>query len=631
MKIYRSEFGDTSFRTYYITEVEDAKKALAKINTGNLIGLDIETSKLPAYKEHPQAGLCPKLSKIRLVQMYDGTSVYVFDLLHIPLSTLKDVLKNSRFVAHNAIFELGFFIHNGFPNLNIGCSMLLSQLLEGAEYSPHEPEEIPGQEEDDDKEQTGMSRYKRRGHNLDAVMQRLLGVKVDKYQQTSDWSKKELSADQITYAALDAVLTHRIAKIMVTSLIKYKMEKVYKLLKDMQHVIAVMQLEGLPVDWKYHEKLIAGWNKKSNEALYNCQPFFGTVNMQSSKQMGEWLPKYLKDDPISLAAWPRTKSGAYAFGKSVIGTMSHLPAIAALLDFKKYAKLIDTYGDSLTEKIHPVTTRLHTSYTLGETRTGRLSSRNPNCQNYPRDKDFRDMFCAETDHVLVVSDFSQIELRLQAEFSKDPVMCETYKNGEDIYCTMATSMYGRKITKQNKVERFVGKTVMLALGYGMGPNKLALYAANAGINQPAEFWQKAHKTYHTTFRTYSLWCDKMRERAKKLGYIDTLMGKRRRLAEDDTYTRAPNTVIQGSAAELMMLAMLICHKRIQEQKINGSIVATVHDEILLHVHKKHAEQSKTILEESMNDAMKEMFPHAASLHVADAAYGSRWGEVKAEL
>ena len=459
MKIFKSTFHDITFRTYYITEKEDAVKALGKIDVKNLIGLDIETSKTC---DHPQAGLCPRMSNIRLIQMYDGgSSVYVFDMLYLSLTLLKDILKKGRFVAHNGIFEIQHFTHKGFPNLNIGCSMLLSQLLEGAEYSPHEPENIPGME-DEDEEHTGMSRYKRRGHNLDAVTQRLLGVKVDKYQQTADWGKKELSADQITYAALDAVLTHRIAKIMVTDLIKHKMEKVYKLLKDMQHVIAVMQLEGLPVDWKYHEKLIEGWNKKSNEALYNCQPFFGAVNMQSSKQMGEWLPRYLKDDPVTLASWPRTKSGAYAFGKSVIGTMSHLPAIGALLTYKKYAKLIETYGESITEKMHPITKRLHTSYTLGETRTGRLSSRKPNCQNYPRDKDFRDMFCAEEDHVLVVSDFSQIELRLQAEFSKDPVMCETYKNKEDIYCTMATSMYGRKITKQNKTERFVGKTVMLA-------------------------------------------------------------------------------------------------------------------------------------------------------------------------
>lgn len=628
MKIYKNKFADFEYKTLYITDKKEAQKLISKLPFDCLYGLDIETAKLTKWKEHPQAGLCPLLSKIRLLQVYHpGGNVYVFDLFHIPLAVLKTFLQKGRFVAHNGVFEIKHLTHAGLPNLNIGCSMLLSQLVDGAEHSPFEIP-LPTDEEEDDEDKDGLAQYRRRGHNLDAVIQRLLGYKVQKAMQVSDWGKKNLDTEQITYAGLDAVLTYKAAKILAAKILNYKMTKAYQLLKDMQHVVANMELKGLPVDWNYHKELISKWTKKSEEALTACKPFFGNTNMRSGKQMSEWLKKYLKDDEMELAIWPKTKKGAYAFSRTAIGSFTHLPAIAALLEYKKWAKLIDTYGESLIEKKHPLTGRLHTSYTIGETRTGRLSSRNPNCQNYPRDPEFRNMFMAEKDHVLVVSDFSQIELRLQAEFSKDPVMLKCYRDREDIYCTMATSLYNRPITKKDKDERFVGKTTMLALGYGMGPTKFQMYAANAGVKKPAAFFGKAHKTYHGMFRTYSLWCDKMRDRTAKLGYIETLMGKRRKLTDTELYTRAPNTVIQGSAAELMMKAMLICHEKI---KGVGEIVATVHDEILIHVHKKHAETAKTVLADAMNNAMLTMFPKAVSHEVAEAAFAPRWGEAKAEL
>lgn len=625
MRTFKNSFNGTSFKTLYITTEKEAEVAILGLDPKILMGLDIETAKIDKYKEHPQAGLCPHLSRIRLLQIYDPAGiVYVFDLFYVPLETLSHILKKGRFVAHFATFEILHLTHSGFPNLDIGCSMLLSQLIDGAEHSPFEPPD-----EDDEDPPTGMSVYRKRtSHSLAGVTKRLFKVDIAKTQQVSDWAADTLSTEQITYAALDAVLTYKIAMVLAPKLIEYKMQRIYKLLKDMQHVVAAMQLEGLPVDWKYHAKLIKGWEKDATTAEKKCLPFFGETNMRSGPQMGVWLKEYLKDDLITLANWPRTKKGAYAFGKTVITSYKHLPPIEALLEYKKSAKLLDTYGESLIEKRHPITQRLHTSYTLGETRTGRMSSREPNVQNFPRDKNFRNMFCAPNDYVLVVSDFSQIELRLQAEFSKDPVMQKVYKNKEDIYCTMASVMYGRSITKKDKDERFVGKTVCLALGYGMGKIKLEQYALNAGIVRPFSFWEKAWGDYYALFNVYVKWCDKIRRRTEKLGYIETLLGKRRKLEEDELYTKAPNTVIQGSAFELMAIAMLICQKNITD---TIRTVATVHDELALLCHKKDAGKAKNVLANAMNQSMKEMFPNAASLEVADAAYGVRWGDIKAEL
>lgn len=640
MRTYKNKFKDWEFRTSYITSDKEAAIIVKTLEDKILYGLDIETGKKHLWKDNKQAGLDPHLSFIRLLQIYDGRDqVYVFDMNHVKLSTLDNFLKTNRFVAHNAVFEIMHLTQSGLPNLNIGCSMLMSQMIEGAEHSPYEATLLPTEEEEDDEDQDGLAAYKRTGHSLDALIQRLFGVKVAKTEQMSDWGAKELRPEQIVYAGLDAVLTYKAAIVLAESIKKHKMQKAYTLLKDMQHVVAVMQLEGIPVDWDYHRDLMYGWQQKSDDALELCSPHFGEVNMRSGKQMCKWLLDYVANNyskiegDTLLTNWPKTTKGAYAFGKSAISDMKHIPPIAALLNYKKYAKLIDTYGESLIEKKHPITGRLHTSYTLGMTTTGRMSSRSPNVQNFPRDDVFRNMFRAEKGMSLVVSDFSQIELRLQAEFSKDPAMSRVYREGGDVYSTLASNYFGKDISKLPKAEykekRMFGKVVMLALGYGMGAGKLETYAANGyGLHKSPEEWQRAHKTYHSTFSVYSAWCKQIRTRAEKLGYIETLLGKRRKLSDNEMYTCAPNTVIQGTAAELMMKAMLICQKKVGSY---AKLVATVHDEILIHVEQQFALQAQKDLADSMNEAMRVMFPRAVSHEVAEAAIGNRWGEAKGGL
>lgn len=644
MKIFKNTFHDWSFTTYYIDDVATATKVAEKLPRDKLLGLDIETAKLDQYtiekkdklgqyiglEPHPMAGLCPLLSRIRLLQIYNGEDkVYVFDLFYISLPWLKNLLSTGRFVAHNAVFEISHLTHAGVPNVNAGCSMLLSQLVNGAEHSPFEPSE----DDEDDTDQTGLAIYGRVSHSLDAVIQRLFGVKVDKQKQVSDWGKLELETEQITYAALDAVLTYKAAKALEPKVIEYKMGRHYKLLKDMQHVVAEMQLEGLPVDWNYYEDLLTEWKKKEVESLEKCKPFFGEVNVRSGKQMNEWLLQYLKDDPKSLALWPKTtneaklkaKKDIYVFGKNALVDFKHLPAIGALLEYKRFAKLVDTYGDSLIEKKHPVTGRLHTGYTLGQTSTGRMSSRNPNVQNFPRDVSFRKIFKAPEDHLLVVADFSQIEIRVEAELSKDETMLGWYRDKVDAYKSFGASIYSIPADKITKEQRQIAKCALLGLSFGMRATKLTQYSKNAGIIQPEEFWQHVYNTYHSTLSVYSEWCNKMRDRAEKLGYIETLLGKRRRLTEKEIYTCAPNHCVQGVAAEIMLTALLICKKRIGTL---AAIVGTVHDEIILCCVKENAQEAVRILSSSMNDAMKEIFPRAVSHEVAEAHSALRWGEAK---
>lgn len=621
MQIFKNKFHTWEYKTIYIVDPNEVPPIIDKLPTDNLLGLDIETAKDRNFLTHRQAGLCPLLSKIRLIQIYDESiqTVYVFDLAKVGVDLLSSIFKKGKFVAHYGIFEAKHLTHAGYPNMNINCSMLMSQLVDGAEHSPFEPSE-----EDEEEE----APRKKTGHSLAAVTERLFGVRVDKVNQVSDWGKLVLDASQIQYAGLDAVLTYHAAMLLSKKIKAYKMEKSYRLLKDMQHVVAHMELKGIPVDWTYHADLIKDWKEKWDLAEKKCDPFFGEINLNSSKQMGIWLEEKSKFGPKLLVKWPRTSKGAYSFTRTTLGAFLHLPAIEALLEFKKYGKLVSTYGESLAEKKHSVTGRLHGSYTLGSTRTGRLSSRDPNIQNFPRDKDFRNMFVAPPGYVLVVSDFSSIELRLQAEFSKDPVMLRAYKEGTDLYKTMASFLFGVNTDKVTKEQRFVGKTVMLASAYGMGPTRLGMYALNNGIKHPASFWEKAHKTYHRNFSVYSKWCDRIRERAAKLGYIETLFGKRRKLEDSEMYTAAPNTVIQGSAAELNMVASLKCY---QKMSMGVELILNVHDEIGLLCKKTYGLEVSKHLSSSMNAAMLELFPNTVSHEVAEAAFGSRWGDVKGEL
>lgn len=623
MRIFKNRFHTWDYLTFYVTDRAQATEIVACLDRSILYGLDIETAKHPDFKEHKQAGLCPRLSTIRLLQIFDGVGrSYVFDVHATGLEIFAEFLKTGRFVAHNAVFEAQHIRHNGIPDINVGCSMLMSQLVHGAEFSPFE------EDPEDETEPDGLSRYTRTGHSLDAVTQRLFKVIVNKQSQLSDWSVEELSTAQITYAGLDAVLTYRCAKELLPRIKEYKLERHYKLLKDSQHVVAEMQLQGLPVDWNYHAEFLKGWVAAKEKAAVECKVFFGDTNLSSSAQMNEWLKTYFKDKPEIIENWPKTKKGSFTFVRTELGKYLQLPEIAALLNYKKFSKLVDTYGESLTKKKHPVTGNLHPGYTLGMTTTGRLSSRNPNAQNFPSDPEFRNMFKAPEGYELVVSDLAQIELRLQAEFSKDPVMCAVFKNGEDIYKQMASSLFKVPVEQVTKPQRKVGKVVMLALGFGMRSKKLGQYALNSGIHESAAFWEKAYKTYHSTFKVYSIWCDRMRDRATKLGYIETLLGKRRKLTKEQIYTAAPNTVIQGTAAELLLVAMLKCKETCSEF---ATIVASVHDEVLLLVKKEDAPQAIECLSAAMCAAMVELFPKAVSHKVADASAAVAWGDAKEEL
>lgn len=641
MKKFKLEFNDKPFYLAYITELEDLPPQDVWTS---ILGLDIETMKLTS---HEKAGLDPYQSAPRLIQIYNGHTVFVFDCLKLGLKETIDylniALEGKRILSHYALFEIAQLSHKGFKHTNIDCTLVMSRMLDCAEHCQYEIDE--DEEDTPNEEKDGKTRYKKRYHTLDDCAQREFGAKVSKHFQNSDWNKSLLEKEQVFYAGLDAVLTYELAKKYSQRLLQHKMMDCYELYKKMQLCIVDMHRYGVAIDWDKHQTLIKVWEERFFTATVETKKYFGEINLASSKQMNEWAKKTIPARILTM--WPLTSGClkkielakktntpfpvselSYSFTQTSIAAFKKIPQISALAEWKKYQKLLTTYGQTMATKLSPVTGRLHPTYTLAETATSRLSSRDPNIQNQPRDSDLRSIFVAAPGNKLVICDFSQIEVRVQAERSLDPVMRKVYADKGDIYRTFAATMYHCRLQDVTDEQRQKAKTAILALAYGMGPTKLVLYALNSGVVMTLMEAEEIWKAYHETFCVYSNWCNETRHLATVRGYATTLLGKRRKLEESEIYTRAPNHDIQGTAAELLFLSSTICKDKLDKNKVKARMILSCHDEIGLEARESDAEIALHYLETSMCEAMKIMFPNASSFEVADAGLGNSWVEAK---
>lgn len=603
---------------------------------GKLLGLDIETA---PRMEHPKAGLDPYMTRISLIQIYDGDTCYVFDVLAegIP-SFLLDLFANPEysFIGHNSNFEI---THLQFAGARfkgaVHCTMLMSQLIgsvaKPVEEKTEKEEDIPISEMD------GLGAYKKTSHSLEACMLSWLSTPMEKQYQTSKWGERPLSEGQLRYAAFDAVGCFELFRIMIRVLGKYEMLGIYKLQRLSLFPIVDMEVNGIAFDWVAHERLIKKWKEDFIALEDDTRRTFGTVtgpkgietwlNLASPKQLATWLEV---NRPELFPRWPRTAPsktaplGNLTFTQTALADFRHLPEMELLFKWKKLNKLLTTYGEKFAEKHrHPITGRLHTSFTLGETATGRMSSRSPNLQNQPRDGSIRQLFVSPVDKVLIVADFSQIELRIQAEVSKDPKMLAAFRDGTDIYKVMAAALFNIAIEEVTKEQRMLGKVAMLSLGYGTGAKKLRSTARSVydlEIDEAQAY--SVHATYYHTFSTYIAWCESVRLEADMTGMIATLGGKKRKVEPSRGFTVPPNHIIQGTAMEVQLLASC------KAKDAGGKLLLSVHDELLLESTPSKAEKDCRILEDAMNEAWCETFPNTVCKHVADAAIGKNWKEAK---
>jgi len=594
----------------YVFGNNAAKKSAKRLlqSPAKILGLDLETARADGFLHDPSAGLDPQRSTIRLAQIYDGVDTcYIFDMWHVDIEILRELLETRRFVAHNALFDLSHLTHNGIPNIECDCTMLMALLVSHAT-------EIGGG-------------Y---GFSLAELVRKKWGVSVGKLLQTSNWNAPELSMAQLQYAGLDSFFVVELVHDYIEKLKKFKLAKVYKLNRAAQHVVVGMQLAGIKMDQPRHQAMIKEWEDKRKDALRRVELFMPSVNPRSPKQMKEWLEENVDEE--TLNEWEKTDSGKYyKTDADTLRINADLEFIEPLATYKHYDKLCTTYGQFMYEKTSPVTNRLHPGYTLCRTHTGRMSSREPNIQNCPRGEDFKELFVAEKGKVFLCADYSQIELRVAAEISDDPIMKKAYTSSKDLYKIMAMAITHKPYAAIDKASRQVAKAIMLGLQFGMGPAKLTRYAhVNYGIKMSLEQAKEYVNTYHKLYEGYAAWKKKQAKICEDSLIVTTPTGKTRKLTEENYYACGLNTPIQGGAAEIMLYAMVGLHKAYQQELPCATIVSVIHDELLIEVEntKKSVEKASELLKREMQNAMKRVFPQATLRDLVEVGTGQTWAEAK---
>lgn len=413
------------------------------------------------------------------------------------------------------------------------------------------------------------------------------------------------------YAAEDADITLQLKKIFLPQLKTKVVEKVfYEVENPLVKVLTDMEFEGIRIDegfLKDYSMLLEKEAKQSEEMVYEQAGV--RFNLASPKQLGEVLFEKLQLDPKAK----KTKTGQYATGEDVLTKLAVKNKICDdILAFRELTKLKNTYVDALPLMINKKTGRVHTSYAQAVAVTGRLSSTDPNLQNIPvrteRGREIRKAFIPrDENHLLVSADYSQIELRIVAAISGDVNMCEAFKTGKDIHTATAAKVFNVEESAVTKEMRYKAKSVNFGIIYGQGAFGLA---ENLGISRTEA--KEIIDNYKKQFPNIQKYMDDTINFAKETGYVETLMGRKRWLKDINSANftvrgfaerNAINSPIQGTAADMIKLAMIKIHHAFKQHNFKSKMLLQVHDELVFDAHKDEVEIIKPVILECMQTAL----------------------------
>lgn len=431
------------------------------------------------------------------------------------------------------------------------------------------------------------------------------------------------------YAAEDADITLQLKHIFVPLLMVKDVQRVFDEVENpLVRVLTAMEFEGVSIDVDFlndYSKLLEKDAKAFEENVYRQAGV--RFNLASPKQLGEVLFELLKLDPKAK----KTKTGQYATGEDVLQKLAHNnPIVADILGFRELTKLKSTYVDALPQIINSKTGRVHTSYAQAVAVTGRLSSNNPNLQNIPirsdRGREIRKAFIPrDKDHVLVSADYSQIELRIVAAISGDPNMCDAFRQGKDIHTATAAKVYNIAEAEVTKEMRYKAKSVNFGIIYGQGAFGLA---DNLGI--PRSEAKEIIDNYKKEFGGISSYMADTIKFAQENGYVQTLMGRKRWLKDINSANftvrgyaerNAINSPIQGTAADMIKLAMISIHQKIKEAGLQSRMILQVHDELVFDAIPGELEILKPLILDSMRAALP--LPNNVPVE-AELGVGENW-------
>ncbi len=471
----------------------------------------------------------------------------------------------------------------------------------------------------------------------------LLSVKYLSYQPVSieeligkkgknQSNMRDVPLDKITdYAAEDADITLQLKHVFEPLVKAKQVENIFnKIENPLVKVLLQMEFEGIKIDTHFLNEYSLELEKQARESEERVYEQAGArFNLASPKQLGEILFDHLKLDPKAK----KTKTGQYATGEEVLQKMAHEHKIVDdILAFRELTKLKSTYVDALPQLVNPNTGRVHTSYNQAIAVTGRLSSNNPNLQNIPirtaLGREIRKAFIAPNEnYVLMSADYSQIELRIVAAMSGDVAMCEAFKLQKDIHTATAAKVFSVAEEEVTKEMRYKAKSVNFGLIYGQSAFGLS---QNIGISR-AEAKQLIDN-YFTQYASIKLYMDKQVNFAKEHGYVETILGRKRWLRDINSGNavvrgfaerNAINMPIQGSAADMIKLAMIQIHNRMKLEKVQSKMLLQVHDELVFEVLNSEIEMMKALVLDEMKKAMP--LPYEVPVE-AEVGIGKNWLE-----
>ena len=597
---------------YLINSLDEIDKWIEEAEEVGEVAVDTETTSLdPHQADLVGISLCSKIGKACYIPVgHKSPKCLKKDAV---IKKLKKILEDPSIkkIGQNIKFDFIVFYKCGITLSSMEDTMLMSYVLDA-----------------------GKNR-----HNMDTLSEIHLGHKTISFKDMVGTGKKEINFSEVEldkakdYAAEDADVTFRLYKKFIKNLKSEKMINIYEIFeKPLIKILAFMEIEGVEIDSKFLKSLSSKFEKKiqklEKEVFKISKKEF---NIASPKQLGEIIYNDLK-----IAGLKKTKKGSFATSASVLEDLAfkghEFPKL--ILDWRQVSKLKNTYSDALPEHLNPNTKRVHTSFLLAATTTGRLASSDPNLQNIPikseDGKDIRKAFTAKKGHLLISADYNQIEMRILADLADVKELKKAFKNKEDIHSLTASQIFNIDIKKVNQDHRRKAKAINFGIIYGISQYGLAKQI-NVSNYEAEEFLN----SYFAKFPEIKVYMDNTIKFCRKSGYVNNIFGRRSHFngINDKNFNvrnfqerAAINAPIQGSASEVMRLAMIRLDKKLSEEKnSNSKMLLQIHDELIFEIPKKDEKVMIKLIEKEMTSVAQSDYHSFSTPLTVDINVGDNWG------
>jgi DNA polymerase I len=597
-----------SYEAYHlITTEEELAQLVASLKEAHVFSVDLETTSLDpinakvvglSFSHRPhEASYCP------VAHDYPGVPLQLS--LSMVLERLKPLLEDSQKGKYGQNIKYDYLVlrRHGLKMAGIACDTMVASYL----LNPT-----------------------KRSHSLESIAQEYLEHQMITYKEVTEKGQGFQKVDlqqAMRYSGEDADVTFLLAEMLMKKLKEEGLEDLFLQIElPLVEVLAEMELWGV----KINPNLLIELSKELETRLWNLETrVFDLVgekfNINSTQQLGRILFEKLK-----LPVIKKTKTG-YSTDVEVLEELAkehELPG--TILEYRSFTKLKSTYVDALPKLVDPSTGRVHTSYNQTVTATGRLSSSDPNLQNIPirteEGRRIREAFVPEDDWWMISADYSQIELRILAHLSKDATLIKAFQAEEDIHTRTASEIFDitqQEVTPQMRRE---AKVINFGVIYGMSPYGLAK-ELGVGPKVAADYIEE----YFRRYQGVKSYIDETLKEAKKKGYVTTLYNRRRYLPEINSSNRsarqfaertAINTPIQGTAADLIKIAMVRIYRRIKDESLKAKMIMQVHDELLLEVPDDECDKAERMVKEEMEGVLEMSVPLTVSVE-----RGRNWGSL----